>query len=393
MWYPIRVDIAVVGQSRIGKSSFINAILGAPVANVGHLEDCTTEVTEYSVPHNPNIKIFDSPGISPTECSREQFAEKIQLDSNLYDAFFIVIKDTFSEDAEFVRKKVAEKGRPFFVVRTHADDTAKKFYNTNESREATDERVSERIRNYLKTQIAKLGGDSEGTNIYIVDNYNTSQFDFPKLMEDLSRNLPEVKAQQFLLTIISFDLAAIERKYNELWWSNKKWALTSGIFGLSPIPGTNVAADIGILAGGVVKFLSAFGISKEQIFGQEKLHRMEKGILEKQLTKTMKQNKYDVLLAVRDSPYFNENLKVSSANIKKIAPVILRLLGGAILITAADDVLKATGFFAMFGMVLGAVTSFSMTWYLLDRELSNAKSCALYVSALIDSHRKAPPRP
>ena len=387
-WYPVLIDILVIGQSRHGKSSFINALVGDTVATVGHFENCTTEVTEYSLPRYPNIRVYDAAGVSSTDCTRENFVAKARLNENNYDAFFMVIKDVYHNDTEFIRKKIVEKKRPFSIVRTHADMTAGEFYNSNELRIATEKYVCEKVRQGLKDQLTALKVNADEIPIYVVSNKNTDRFDFPKIRDDLSRNLPKVKAQQFLLCVTSFDPKMIDAKYKEL--NILKWgcAVASGTGGLIPIPGPNIAADIGVVVATTVNFLSSFGLSKERINAQEKLQRFPKGCLEEELVKFMQDKKFDILLALRNSAYFKEGLIASSAGTAKLATVVLPLLTRAMVMTTADEVLKATGVFVLAGMAVGAISSSCMTWYLLDRELSNAKDCAILVSTPIQSMRE-----
>ena len=376
-----RLDILIVGQSRHGKSSFINALVGAEVAKVGHIGDCTKEVTEYSLPNYPSIKIYDAAGISAAGCTENDFEAKAKLKENNYDAFFLVIKDVFNNDANFIIEKIEAKKKPFSIIRTHADLAAEESYSKGQSRVATEKNVSTEIREVLKSQLITLKADPEKTPIYVVDNKHTDRFDFPKIIEDLSRNLPKMKPQQFQLWVTSFDASMIKAKYKEL--NNLKWecALMSGAGCLTPIPGLNIVADVGIFIATTVSYLSSFGLTKGRINAQEKLHRIPKFTLEKKVVKFMQDNKLDVLLAIRNSPHFEEGLKVSSTGTTKLETVVVPLL------TTADDVLKANGVLTGLGMAVGAVTSFGMTWYLLDRELKNAKFCALFVSQLIESKK------
>ena len=384
----MRIDILVVGQSRQGKSSFINALVGGTVATVGHFGNCTTEVTKYSLPKCPNIRVDDAAGVSSTDCTRENFVAKTRLKENNYDAFFMVIKDVYNNDTEFIRKKIEEKKGPFSIVRTHADMTAGECYNSNESRIATEKRVCEKVRQDLKDQLTALKVKADEVPIYVVSNKNTDRFDFPKIMKDLARNLPKVQAQQFLLYVTNFDPKMIDAKYKEL--NNLKWrfALGSGIGGLIRIPGPNIPADIGILVATTVKFLSAFGLSKERINAQEKLKYLPKGFLEEKLVKFMQDKKFDVLLALRNSAFFKEGLKASSAGTTKLATVVVPLLTKAMVMTTADEVQQAVGVFFAVGLRFGGIPSFCMTLYLLNRELSNAKNCAILVSTLIQSRKQ-----
>ena len=300
----------------------------------------------------------------------------------------MVIKDVYNNDTEFIRKKIEEKKRPFSIVRTHADVTAGECYNSNESRIATEKYVCEKVRQDLKDQLTELNVNADEVPIYVVSNKNTDRFDFPKIMEDLLRNLPKVQAQQFLLYVTNFDPKVIDAKYKEL--NNLKWecALASGTGGLIPIPGPNIAAGIGILVATIMKFLSAFGLSKERINAQEKLQHLPKGFLEDKLVKFMQDKKFDVLLALRNSAYFKEGLKASSAGTATLATVVASSLTTTMVMTTADEVQQAIGVFFAMGMRFGGIPSYCMTLYLLNKELSNAKNCAILVSTLIQSRKQ-----
>ena len=188
-----------MGQSRHGKSSLINAIVGSDVAEVGHIGNVTNEVQHYSIPHHPNINLYDVPGISSTYCTRKVFDAKVKLNEIKYDLFFMVIRDVFNDNCEFIRQKISKKKekKPFSIVRTHVDQTMDNFYSTRESRKSTEKRICAEIRENLELQLKKLGADS--TQIYLVDlrRGKESKYDFPQLMEDIARDLPKVKRRHF----------------------------------------------------------------------------------------------------------------------------------------------------------------------------------------------------
>ena len=376
-----------MGQSRHGKSSLINAIVGSYVAEVGHIGNITSEVHQYSIPNHPNINLYDVPGISSTDCTRKEFDAKAKLDENNYDLFFMVVKDVFNDDCEFIRQKISKKKekKPFSIVRTHVDQTVDKFYSTGEPLQSIEKRICAEIRENLELQLKKLGADS--TQIYLVDlrRGKESKFDFPQLMEDIARDLPKVKRQAFLLSVTSFDRNMIEAKYNELWWIIFGCALGSGAAGLIPIPGVNMPADVGIFVAATVKILSSFGLTKQKIAAQEKRQRLKRGLIEDKLVAFMQKQEFEILMAIRNSPYCKEGLIAASNGAAKIGVAIIPILGRILGLVTVDEIIKATGVFVVVGMVVGSISSFGVTLYLLQKELKNAKSCALFVSSLIES--------
>ena len=69
--------ILVTGKTGQGKSTLINGVLGAEVANEGaHATRCTTEVEVYAktitgVP----VKVFDSPGLQYRTVNEEEYIQ------------------------------------------------------------------------------------------------------------------------------------------------------------------------------------------------------------------------------------------------------------------------------------------------------------------------------
>ena len=65
----VRVNIAVIGMSGVGKSTLINSLrnleysistISDPnIARVGYGVQCTTFQTQYSYPNHPNISLWD----------------------------------------------------------------------------------------------------------------------------------------------------------------------------------------------------------------------------------------------------------------------------------------------------------------------------------------------
>lgn len=60
---PAAVPLAVVGRRGAGKSSLLNALLGAAQAEVGHVRDTTRVATPWAVPRLPEALWIDAPGL------------------------------------------------------------------------------------------------------------------------------------------------------------------------------------------------------------------------------------------------------------------------------------------------------------------------------------------
>ncbi|WAR22796.1 TGTP2-like protein, partial [Mya arenaria] len=82
-WKNIQINIAVTGESGTGKSSFINSIRGLKADDLGAAEvgavETTMEPTAYKHPDNPNLQVWDLPGVGTSSFTREKYFQKINL--------------------------------------------------------------------------------------------------------------------------------------------------------------------------------------------------------------------------------------------------------------------------------------------------------------------------
>ena len=89
------VNVAVVGISGVGKSSFINAVRGLSADDLGAAAvgviETTTDVTAYAHPENPGVVLWDIPGVGTAQFPRADYLRLINVDR--YD-FFVIISAT-----------------------------------------------------------------------------------------------------------------------------------------------------------------------------------------------------------------------------------------------------------------------------------------------------------
>jgi hypothetical protein len=107
-WRKIVVNIAVIGNSGVGKSSFINSFRGIRAncdgaAEVGVNE--TTEVpTKYVHPGNMNIALWDLPGVGSLKFPKSTNLQDVGFDK--YDYFLIISSTRFTENDLWLAKEV-----------------------------------------------------------------------------------------------------------------------------------------------------------------------------------------------------------------------------------------------------------------------------------------------
>ena len=204
------LNVAVIGQSGSGKSSFINVLRGigheqAGSASVG-VVPTTTKKTPYPHPKRPNMTFWDLPGTGTPESNPDPYQEVVGDDN--YDFFIIISSSRFSANDAFLAQKIQEKGKKFYFVRTKVDSD---LYNERKSkpRSFKKETVLQQIRDNCLIKLSKIV--SEPT-VFLVSNFKPKKFDFPKLQETLLQNLPAEKRYIALLLCPNLSESFIEMK-------------------------------------------------------------------------------------------------------------------------------------------------------------------------------------
>ena len=124
-WKTTPVQIAVVGQSGSGKSSFINTIRDMeddedPLFAEVDEEECTRDPKSYALPDNDLIKLWDLPGAGTSNVKAAEYAE--QMEFSKYDAFVLLSCDRFTEIDKMIAEEIKQIKKPFFFARTKMDN-------------------------------------------------------------------------------------------------------------------------------------------------------------------------------------------------------------------------------------------------------------------------------
>ncbi|KAL6037121.1 hypothetical protein STEG23_007426, partial [Scotinomys teguina] len=205
------LEIAIIGESGAGKSSFINALRGLSheaegSADVGIVET-TMHKTPYQHPKYPQVTFWDLPGAGTPNFLPDAYLEKVGFAN--YDFFIIVSSSRFSLNDAVLAQKVKEVGKKFYFVRTKVDSD---LHNEEISKPKTfkKEKVLQQIRDYCLANLI-CAGVSEA-RIFLISNFDLADFDFPKLEETLLQELPEHKRHTFALLLPNISDASIEMK-------------------------------------------------------------------------------------------------------------------------------------------------------------------------------------
>ncbi|XP_060605949.1 interferon-inducible GTPase 5-like [Ruditapes philippinarum] len=261
-WRNVPVNIAVTGSPGVGKSSFINKFRGVKprtegAAAVG-VNETTTEPTKYMHPDNNSIALWDLPGIGTQKFPKEKYLEEVGFER--YDFFLILTATRFHENDIWLAKKVEKLEKKFIFIRT------KMNYDVDNNEKDNDESkfvTVDKIRNEMAQQIATE--QFENVKVYLIDNRDDQDYDFPILIEKMIKEAPVWKQEAMTLTLTSLTGDLINRKKNVLRKRIMIVALGSALGGAVPMPGVSIAVDKEIIMHEVDFYKQQFGLDDESL--------------------------------------------------------------------------------------------------------------------------------
>ena len=381
-WRKEEINIAVIGQAKVGKSSLINAFMGEKVAEFSALGVTTREVQRFPHPSNSNIILWDVPGIDAVDHRREVYFDSIGYKDHPYDFFLIVTNNIFSSDAKFLAELVQKENKKFYLVRTHIDCSIKAELKHN--KDMTDEKVTLIVRQNLVAELGKMGFDTEQIKVYLVNCEKPDQHDFPSLQQDICKDsVSERKKEALLLTIRACGKQMIDLKYEMFKKRIYAVALASAAGGAIPIPGVGAMIDMVILIEELLTYFVGFGLTRGAIARLEKLNKLEQGTIENRIAASMETH-HKLLFAIRkEAPktiLTKEDLKFAALTILKACSAVI--LAELTLIAVSEAVESSVVLVLPFlGSVIAAGISYSVTAYQLRWLLNEVKEVAELVNA------------
>ena len=209
-WKNVTINIAVTGQSGVGKSCFINSIRGLNSRNpcgapVG-VNVTTRDATPYFHPNNEKLIFWDLPGVGTLQFPRETYLDTIQVDK--FDCFLMFTVARFYENDAWLGKELTQRNKTCYFVRTKIQQDV-----DNEREEAvgdfSEEVVVENIRRALSEQLTATGLYCK---LFLIDNYKKSKFVFDDLVKTILDDLPQRQREAAVLSLEAVSQSVIRAK-------------------------------------------------------------------------------------------------------------------------------------------------------------------------------------
>ena len=265
------VNIAIIGQSRVGKSTFVNKIrgfydeYGVPrdeleddplFAEVG-LEQTTFQVSEYDFPGENNIKIFDLPGAGTEEFPMSIYEKTVNFER--YDVFILLIHSTTFENDQLIFEKIKRSGKPYFVARTKTDEHLNSYVRAHYNKLSIDQlkdQWKDQCDNVLRKACQTKLKDPQ-LYVYLLSMMDFQQielkgrakhlfnhYDNAKLEIDLLKSLGDVESTALAFQLRASSKEAIDFKVEKLKARLWKIAVVSGGVAAIPVPGVSLLVDV-----------------------------------------------------------------------------------------------------------------------------------------------------
>ncbi|CAL8277019.1 unnamed protein product [Lota lota] len=240
----VQLHIAITGERGVGKSTFVNAFRGIDQMDDGAARSAAVErtmkPTSYPHPKFPNVTLWDLPGIGTTKFPSDQYLKLVEFQR--FDFFILVSADRFKENDAKLAQEIKKMGKKFYFVRSKIDNNLR--YEQRIQKEYGQQKTLQKIRENCIQGLEEQGVASP--QVFLVNSFDLSLYDFPALQETMERELPSHKRDVLILAHPNISISVINKKKEVFRSQIKYFASLSAAAAAVPIPGLSVAADLGI---------------------------------------------------------------------------------------------------------------------------------------------------
>jgi len=358
-WKKTSLDVAVIGRSGVGKSSYINAIRGMTAEDKGAapvgVTETTKQVRSYPHPGNKKLRLWDVPGFNTKQFTRAEYLSKIEVDR--FDFFLLMTSDSsFSKNDIWLINELRKRDKKYYYVRTKIAEAVAndKKAHPRTHREAT---VVKKIRASTARHLKEERCDN--IPIFLIDNYELQKFDFKKLKLKLIEDLPDLQKSVLIFSLQANSERMIRLKVDELRSRIWKKSLLSAGAALVSVPGLSNDADMAIVASETKFYFKQLCLDNESLRRYCRDHSVN----------------YDKVRSIVDS-YLG--ITADTVNDEVWTTAVQRIVK-----SSATSFLAATGVAGPAGFVMKLPASYIGTYQALQLVLKKFEDAAVEVMKLI----------
>ena len=354
-WKNIPLNVAVIGNCGVGKSSFINAIRRITVDDEGAAEVGVTETTKkirsYPHPDNQMMKFWDLPGVGTNEFLRSTYLADIDVDR--YDFFLLLTATRFTDNDTWLANELVKRNKIYVFVRT------KIGVNISKNKKAHPRTHNERVvlKDIRESTLQYLRANGcDNIPMFLIDSYQLKKFDFEQLEHRLVKDIPKMKKNVLIMSLQATSKKMIHLKVAGLRSRMWKVAALSGAVATVPLPGVFISFDIDLVVEEAEFYYRQLGLDETSLKRYAKLASCD----------------YLQLRSVVDSRLGCRVIGVEG--IKKLLEELSKSVPALVTSAVMDEVSR---FFSTTGSVVGASLTIAGTYYALKLILEKMESVAL----------------
>jgi len=353
-WKSVKINMAVIGGSGVGKSTLINAVRGIASdhklgAKVG-VTETTMECRPYAHPDNDQLLFWDIPGVGTPLFLKDEYLEKIDVD--IYDCFMILSAARFTENDAWLGKELAQRRKIFYYVRTKIGDDIRsdKHEKKSNNKPHVESDVLDEILGHTLNQLEEQGLDAR---VFLIDSHKPLKYDFSKLQHQIIKDLPRRQKEAMIMSLTNFSHSLIKEKIIELKSRAWKAAIISAAIAAVPVPGMAILVDLKIISDEASYYKKQLGLDEESL---------------RQRATTMNVDHQSLVKRVAEEFPDEFNLQY----IKSIA------VGGVHIFGAAVE--EFARFIPLLGSVIAAPISLAATKYVLQSILNKMEKLSIEIT-------------
>nr|XP_024655588.1 interferon-inducible GTPase 5-like [Maylandia zebra]XP_024655589.1 interferon-inducible GTPase 5-like [Maylandia zebra] len=260
----IPLKIAITGESKSGKSTFVSALRG--IKSIGDEDEgaaptgvveTTSEVTEYLHPNYPNVTLWDLPGIGTTKFPAKKYLELVGFEN--FDVFIIVSADRFRENDVKLAKEIQKMKKKFYFVRSKIDNNIR---DEERKRDFSKEGTLRKIRDDSVQGLQKEGFESP--QVFLVSSFEPHIYEFSELQQTLERELPAHQSDALLRAMSNIN-QEISNKKKDFQSTIKYYSTLSAAGAAVPVPELSVNVDYSMMLSVVTDYVTGFGLDKQSL--------------------------------------------------------------------------------------------------------------------------------
>ena len=247
-WKSQPLNIAIIGNSGTGKSSYINAIRGLDgddegAAAVGETETTIGDPISYKDPRNSNLLYWDLPGVGTPKYPKETYLRQVGFDK--FDFYILISSQRFTQNDLWLAMEIEKAGKNFFFLRSKIDNALndeKRAHKQTYNQKATLDKIRKNCEDSLRM------GKISTVNIFLMSSYQPALFDFNKAKEKLLQDYPRLKKHALVLSVSQGQSKLIlKTKIETLRERIEMVSIASSVSNVVPIPGLGFVCDIALV--------------------------------------------------------------------------------------------------------------------------------------------------